>query len=721
MEKDNRQIKIKISGQSCGNIYYSFNKESKFQYLLEHLAFLFPSLNICECYEFYIDNQYSPYNKIKIKKESLLSDYSGYLNTNNNLYLDKKKKSCSHSKDSYLNFSKEEIFSSFQENNEKLIEENKSLNEQIKNKNKTIKDLRTEISKSDNNNYFLKREIEIKNKTIKDLNNQLKKLKDNNSFLNKEIKNKENIILNLEFQLKSLKKNIFLLEKYINGEIVTIQKLKELGYGGDNLKEKENLIKIDPKTNQIISNQEDKNKKYDFYDVIVHIDSIKDINKGWKIEMTQNGEQNYQNFKKLKTLKIGVIGNANKGKSFLLSKISKMEDIPSGMFIKTEGLSIKYPDLEEHKDRKIVLLDSAGLETPVLASEGENIDAKDNDFFKEKSREKIITELFLQNYIIYNSDILIVVVDMLSFSEQKLLLKVKKIKKDMEKSNTPLYIIHNLKSLNTVEQVKDYIQNTLLKNATFTLEKGHNVSTDINQNDGIYYYEVTKDKSQQIYHLIYANESSLEVRHFNDFTLNFIEHSYQSVTHLEPFDIIESIKDRYINLSKDIIEKTEMSDNSKLTKESFDDSDPSLIKLKSENEIVLKKCLIDELGFSNLKANGFEPTYNIYKKDDKLIIRLETPGNCDDIKSKIDRIDKYNVIKITGEKKKDKEPEKLEDNIYNKREIGKFLLEIPLKNEEYRLINKKPEFIKKKGITILEYSLDEKPNEAVFGNEEEEL
>ena len=90
MEKDNRQIKIKISGQSCGNIYYSFNKESKFQYLLEHLAFLFPSLNICECYEFYIDNQYSPYNKIKIKKESLLSDYSGYLNTNNNLYLDKK-------------------------------------------------------------------------------------------------------------------------------------------------------------------------------------------------------------------------------------------------------------------------------------------------------------------------------------------------------------------------------------------------------------------------------------------------------------------------------------------------------------------------------------------------------------------------------------------------------------------------------------------------------
>jgi HSP20 family molecular chaperone IbpA len=311
---------------------------------------------------------------------------------------------------------------------------------------------------------------------------------------------------------------------------------------------------------------------------------------------------------------------------------------------------------------------------------------------------------------------------MLSFSEQKLLLKVKKIKKDMEKLNVPLYIIHNLKSLNTVEQVEDYIQNTLLKSATFTLEKGHKVSTKINQNDGVYYYETTKekDKSQQIYHLIYANESSLEVRHFNEFTLNFIERSYQNVTHLEPFDIIESIKDRYIKLSKDIIEKTEINDNLKLTKESFDDSDPSLIKLKSPDEIVLKKCLIDELGFSNLKANGFEPTYNIYKKDNKLIIRLEIPGNCGEIKSKIEPIDKYHVIKISGEKKKDIEPEKLEDNIYNKREIGKFLVEIPLKNEEYHISRQNPKFTDKKGVTIIEYYLDEKSNEAKYDPEKDE-
>ena len=108
-------------------------------------------------------------------------------------------------------------------------------------------------------------------------------------------------------------------------------------------------------------------------------------------------------------------------------------DLPSGYCIKTEGLSIKYPDLETHKHRKIALLDTAGLETPVLVeiqenekdvnnkrNQKKNIEKNDEEkknLFKEKCREKLITELFLQNYIIHNSDILIVIVDCLSFSK----------------------------------------------------------------------------------------------------------------------------------------------------------------------------------------------------------------------------------------------------------------------------------------------------------------
>ena len=106
-----------------------------------------------------------------------------------------------------------------------------------------------------------------------------------------------------------------------------------------------------------------------FYDVIVSINSILDISKGgWNIKLSERFQKEYKNMIKDKTLKIGIIGNSNKGKSFILSKLSKI-DLPAGTSIKTEGLSIKYPDLKIYKDRRITLLDSAGLETPVLKEE----------------------------------------------------------------------------------------------------------------------------------------------------------------------------------------------------------------------------------------------------------------------------------------------------------------------------------------------------------------
>ena len=171
-----------------------------------------------------------------------------------------------------------------------------------------------------------------------------------------------------------------------------------------------------------------------FYDVIISINSIKDINKGWNIKLSDRFRTDYTNLINSKVLKIGMIGNSNKGKSFILSKLSRI-DLPSGTSIKTEGLSIKYPEMDIYKNRRVILLDSAGLETPVLAEYNESITNESNisdnslkdssEYFKEKSREKIITESFLQNYIMHNSDILIVVVGILAYSEQKILNRIK--------------------------------------------------------------------------------------------------------------------------------------------------------------------------------------------------------------------------------------------------------------------------------------------------------
>ena len=440
----------------------------------------------------------------------------------------------------------------------------------------------------------------------------------------------------------------------------------------------------------------------DFYDVVVQIDSIKSIKKGWKICMTERGKKNYEKYKNEKIVKIGVVGNTNKGKSFLLSKISKMS-LPSGMSVKTEGLSIKYPELNGNQNRRIVLLDSAGLETPVLDSGKNNLEGKDkNEIFKEKCRDKLITELFLQNYIIHNSDILIAVVDILSFSEQKLLLKFKK-EIENAKRNQPVIVIHNLKTYTTIEQVDDYIENTLLKSATFKLEKGPIVDTkNINFKIKYILYEKANEKIPAIFHLIYANENSKAGSHYNGFTLNFIENSYQSITNHTSYDVIETTKERFIQVSKEILEKKEKEND--ITKDSFDERYPNYIKLKRDKEITLKKCFIDEIGFSNLITNGFEPKYNVFKKDNKIIIRVEAPGNCPMVAEKIVQGELF-IIRLSGEKKKDIVPEKLEDNIYNKREIGKFFLDIPLSSKEYIFSEKPPTFDYHSGVQFIEYEL----------------
>ena len=516
-------------------------------------------------------------------------------------------------------------------------------------------------------------------------------------------------------------------------------------------KEELNNIKINK--NGLVVGNENLNTTtnfVDFYDVIVDIKSIKDICNGWEIKKSKRAEENYEKIKKDKVLKVGIIGNSNKGKSFLLSKISKIT-LPSGTSIRTEGLSIKYPEInEKYKNRKIVLLDSAGLETPVLKEnkkikkekvkqmnkinrkdndkkhENEEINQKENkkneknkeyeiiddeeeelpkndknekDLFREKSREKLITELFLQNYIIYNSDILIVVVGILTYSEQKLLNKIKN-EIQRAKLNKTLFIIHNLMTFTSIKQVEEYIDTILLKSETFNLELGHKIDTSFEDKNGVYYYE--KNSEPKIYHLLYANEGSEAGLYYNKFTLDYLENFYKMVTDIKAFDILETVKERFIDISNEFFEQLEKP----LTKDNFDNSNEKLIKLKNPNKIVLKKCLIDELGFSNLKTNGFEPVYNIYKKDDKIIIRVEAPGNSN-IKSEIFFSGEYTFIRLSGTKKQDKEPQNLRDNIYNSREFGNYALNIPLKTSDFLLKNEEPSYARKVGVLIMEYKLDQ--------------
>ena len=166
----------------------------------------------------------------------------------------------------------------------------------------------------------------------------------------------------------------------------------------------------------------------DAYDIIIGINSILSLNKeGWPIKFPK-GKENYENKIKKQSIIIGVLGNRNKGKSFILGKLSGYP-VPQGFSIKTEGISISFGEKVDHC---IAILDSAGQEVPLLSKENKeeevnNIEADDENNSLDKClRDKLITEKFIEQFIIHTSDILVLVVGSITLNEQKILERIRK-------------------------------------------------------------------------------------------------------------------------------------------------------------------------------------------------------------------------------------------------------------------------------------------------------
>ena len=218
--------------------------------------------------------------------------------------------------------------------------------------------------------------------------------------------------------------------------------------------------------------------------------------------------------------------------------------------------------------------------------------------FRDNSSDKIITELFLQNFIVKNCDILLLVVGKLTYSEQKLIIKIKDECKKQNRSR--LFIVHNLQEFRKVDQVQNYIKDTLLNCSTFNLKIRQNITTqktndeikinnsktykineilgednlnkngdeiiiDIKNNDKLKDIELDNalksknfylteninyidGKKLEVFHLILANENSEAGEVYNTYAYQFIENIYNLITEQKTFDIFEQVKNNFKNI-----------------------------------------------------------------------------------------------------------------------------------------------------------------------------
>jgi hypothetical protein len=135
-------------------------------------------------------------------------------------------------------------------------------------------------------------------------------------------------------------------------------------------------------------------------------------------------------------------------------------------FIPLEKLENKDKNLKEEIKENI---EQEKIKNEQKKMNEESEDEKNNEF-ERYSRDKLITEFFLQKFILWKSDIVILVIGNISLTEQKLLYTVKQEVKNLDK-NKQIFVINNLKEYTTEEQVNDYIENTLKKYVKLKFKK----------------------------------------------------------------------------------------------------------------------------------------------------------------------------------------------------------------------------------------------------------
>ena len=489
--------------------------------------------------------------------------------------------------------------------------------------------------------------------------------------------NKQKETINLQDHIKQMEKELEKLKKKKN------EFLKE---NEENKKESEKKMKEDALLNY--TPFYDDKKTIDFYDIILKINSIRDILNGWKIEFSENGKEYYEKMKAKDFLKVGVVGLGNKGKSFLLQKLADIE-LPTGTSIKTEGLSIKCPDINS-ENKNIILIDSAGSETPLVEDENFNFNNfKDNlEELREQldnlARDKCLTESFLQNIIINESNMLLIIVGNLTYPEQKLLNKIRKDKKQN------LYIIHNLQTFTQKSQVESYIEETLFKSATFRLKKTKEIyiedKKDKNEND-YYFIEESFNKeyndNTNIFHLIMAREKTQAGDYYNNFVIKFLRNQMNNFPNQSPFPIVKKIKDYFFHRSKDYLEIP-------LAEDCFEESE-DIIKLKKDTELKLKKVLVDEMGIANFIGDSYSPKMCYFVFNNKFYFQIELPGKFErkQFKYNIFVRDKYYIFDIKATKNigsKNFFPKESSCNrkFYNTREEGPFQIRFNILAEDFQ-------------------------------------
>ena len=399
-----------------------------------------------------------------------------------------------------------------------------------------------------------------------------------------------------------------------------------------------------------------------FYDLIIHFHSFEQLRKdGWEASFTKEGKRKYDECKNKNNIVIGIIGNKNRGKSYLLGRIMKMNEdslYPNGFLVTTLGISCIFPTIA---NKNFVTLDTAGRDNPLLQSTFFT-ETNKNELIKTIARDQKVTEIALNDFIIQESNVLITVVEQLSFAEQEMLkILINQIKECQNKNTNQkdcspkrLLVIHNLMNISKIEDINEFINKTLTRSLTFSLQK-QNMSND-GFNDR-YVYPQANSEDIEIVHIVIGDDNNDIIRkELNEPAFDYIRKNI-TTSDAKKFDIVESFKDFIIKNSKNYIEGEKFKSDFLKRGEPSEKDNKIIISIKPKEKIDklnLRRVYFNAKGIQNF-SSAIEPIYSInlieINNKDYIEIEMEMYGK---VVMKVDKIICPNQYIISIKGKNDK-------------------------------------------------------------------
>ncbi|KAM9994009.1 hypothetical protein ACTFIZ_011991 [Dictyostelium cf. discoideum] len=333
------------------------------------------------------------------------------------------------------------------------------------------------------------------------------------------------------------------------------------------------------------------------YDIVIDLQSvdtfvIKDAS--WTIYVNKNLLKNAENSEtpldsllegSIKFRTATIIGYFKRGKTFTANLINNI-NLPSGSKTKTKGLSMYISHTNE-----TLFIDTQGSNTPLsyFVDENENeelkkaynIDQADETIKLNNLHlaRKKATESFIQETAIGLSNVVIFVVNEMTWHDQQNIMSIQKIIKTQSSSQIEkqkirdLYVFHNYMSISNMEDLM-----AMIKTYVTTPFKGyfHTEFDDCNEEKSEYIIYYT-DAENSTNHYFLCNHNSEFGKKWNELVGKIVRSKIKSVTNQNrKFDtiLLETLKEKM---------KTNIKDPTNLQIVQYINSENQVVDIQSEN------------------------------------------------------------------------------------------------------------------------------------------